>query len=181
MSYIVKIVVSISIAIVTVSCSDSPSLQEYYVDSQASANFISVDIPSSILSLKNENVGDDVKTTLNSVRKINFLGFQKSDANSAECIKEQLKIKEILKSSEYNELIRFEGEKKSMQVKFLGEDDAIDEVIFYGADSELGFALIRILGNKMDPSKMLALANEINVNDQSNSFKQITSFISTIK
>lgn len=170
-----------AISLMLVSCDRTPSLQQYYVDSQSSSNFIAIDVPASILSFKNEDVTEDVKSTLNSVKKINFLGFQKSEENSEEYAQEQLKVKEILKNSKYRELLRFDGGKKSLRVKYLGEDDAIDEVIFFGSDADLGFALVRVLGNKMDPSKMMALAKEIDVNDKSASVKQITSFLSSMK
>jgi hypothetical protein len=170
-----------AISLMLVSCKQTQSLQEYYVDSQSSSNFIAIDIPSSFLSLKNDDATKEVKATLNSVKKINFLGFQKSEENKAEYAEEQLKVKEILKNSKFKELIRFDSENKSMQVKYLGEDDAIDEVIFFGSDTDLGFALVRILGNKMDPSKMMALADEININDKNVAIEQITSFLGSIK
>lgn len=169
------------ICLTMMSCDQNPSLQEYYIESQASSNFIAVDIPSSILGLKNEDVSEEVKSTLNSVKKINFLGFQKSEENSEIYLEEQRKVKEILKNSKYRELMRIDSEKKSMQVKYLGEDDAIDEVIIFGSDINLGFAVVRILGNKMDPSKMMALAKEIDVNDKSASIEQITSFLGSMK
>jgi hypothetical protein len=169
------------ISLILVSCKKSQSLQEYYVDSQSSSNFIAIDIPSSFLSLKNDDATKEVKATLNSVKKINFLGFQKSEENKVEYAEEQLKVKKILKNSKYKELIRFDNENKSMQVTYLGEDNAIDEVLFFGSDTDLGFALIRILGNKMNPSKMMALAAEINVNDKNVAIEQITSFLGSIK
>lgn len=86
-----------------------------------------------------------------------------------------------MKNSKYKELIRFDNENKSMQVTYLGEDNAIDEVLFFGSDTDLGFALIRVLGNKMNPSKMMALAAEINVNDKNVAIEQITSFLGSIK
>ena len=66
---------------------------------------------------------------------------------------------------------------KSLVVKFLGEEDAIDEVIFYGADKEMGFALVRILGDKMDPAKMMLLAQEINIDGDAAGLQQIGSFL----
>ena len=76
------------ISLILVSCKKSQSLQEYYVDSQSSSNFIAIDIPSSFLSLKNDDATKEVKATLNSVKKINFLGFQKSEENKVEYAEE---------------------------------------------------------------------------------------------
>jgi len=167
------------IALLTVSCDQHPSLQKYYVDSNENAGFISFDIPASILSLKDENVSKEVKETLKSIKKINFLGFQLKDGNQAEYKIEKQKIKEILKNPKYQELISVGG-KQSFTIKFLGEDDAIDEVIVFGSDKEKGFALIRILGNKMDPSKMMLLANEIKYDGDKGDLKGLESFFNNL-
>ena len=52
----------IAIVVLTVSCDSHPSLQKYYVDSKENVDFISIDIPASILKLKNEDVSDEVNT-----------------------------------------------------------------------------------------------------------------------
>lgn len=167
--------------LIVVSCDNHPSLQKYYVDSLENTNFIAVDIPASILKLKNEDVSEEVRETLNTIKKVNFLGFQLKEDNKAEFDAEKLKVKTILKNPKYQELIRVGSGGKSLSLKFLGEGDAIDEIIFFGSDNELGFALVRVLGNGMNPSKMMALAREIQVDDDSGSFKQIQSFIKNIK
>lgn len=165
------------IALITISCDEHPSLQKYYVDSNENTDFISFDIPASILSLKNENVSKEVKETLKSIKKVNFLGFQLKDSNEAEYKIEKQKIKGILKNPKYQELISVGG-KQSFTIKFLGEDDAIDEVIVFGSDKEKGFALVRILGKDMDPSKMMLLANEIKYDGDEGDLKGLESFFS---
>jgi len=175
------LVVFMVIGSLVVSCDSYPSLQKYYVDSQSSSDFISLDVPASIVSLKDGDASEEVRSTLKTVRKINFLGFQITEDNKEEYLAEQKKIKVILKNPKYQDLVKLNFGKRSLTVKFLGDEDAINEVIFYGADKELGFALVRVLGNEMDPSKMMALAQEINIDGESSSMKQITSFMSSIK
>jgi hypothetical protein len=165
------------IAIFTISCDDNPSLQKYYVDSQESADFISLDIPASVIQLKDENTSADAIKTLESIKKVNFLGFRLTDKNIVEFSAEKLKVKQILKNPKYQELISIGGSNQSLSVKFLGEDDAIDEVIIFGSDKEQGFALVRVLGSNMDPAKMMQLAQEIKVDGQDSSLKQLESFI----
>ena len=171
----------IAIAILTVSCDNHPSLQKYYVESHENIDFIALDIPVSVLKLKSDDVSDEVKETLKTIKKVNFLGFQLKEDNKAEYDDERAKVKEILKNPKYQELIRVGSGGKSLSVKFLGEGDAIDEVIFYGSDRELGFAVVRVLGDGMDPSRMMALASEIQVDDENGSFKQIESFLKSVK
>jgi len=50
-------------------------------------------------------------------------------------------------------------------IKYLGDDDAIDEVIIFGTDKEYGFALIRVLGKNMKPesvSELIAAIQQAN-------------------
>lgn len=171
----------IAMATLTISCSSKPSLQKYYVDSREDINFIAFDIPASILELKNEDVSDEVKETLKTIKKVNILGFQLKDENKVEFDTEKVKVKAILKNPKYEELVRVGGGGKSLSVKFLGEGDAIDEIIFYGYDNELGFVLVRVLGDGMNPSKMMALMQEIEVDNESGSFKQLESLLKNIK
>lgn len=168
------------LAVFTVSCDQHPSLQKYYVDSNENAEFLKFDVPASLLSLKDENVSEEVKQTLKSIKKVNFLAFPLKETNSAEFKIEKQKVKEILKNPKYQELITIGSGKQSYTVKFLGEETAIDEVIFFGSDKEKGFALVRILGNNMDPSKMMALAQELKFDGDDGSMKQIESFMKNL-
>ncbi|PHR72914.1 MAG: hypothetical protein COA67_04210 [Lutibacter sp.] len=164
------------IAMLTVSCDQNPSLQKYYVDSNENTDFISLDIPVNVLSLKTEDASAEIKETLKSIKKVNFLGYQLKEDNIVEYKIEKQKIKEILKNPKYQDLFSMGG-KQSVQVKFLGEEDAIDEVIVFGSDKEKGFALVRVLGNNMDPSKMMALAQELKFDGEEGSMKQLESFM----
>ena len=42
-------------------------------------------------------------------------------------------------------------------IKYLGDDDAIDEVIIYGDREEQGFLLARVLGKDMNPADAMLL------------------------
>ena len=52
-----------------------------------------------------------------------------------------------------------------MTMKYLGEEDAIDEVIIFASDDTKGFAIFRLLGDDMKPGQMLKLMNSINSGD----------------
>ncbi len=168
------------IALFTISCDDDPSLQKYYVESQESTDFISLDIPASVIQLKEGSTSADATQTLETIKKVNFLGFKLTDKNVTEFTAEKLKVKQILKNPKYQELISMGGGNKSLTVKFLGEDNAIDEVIIFGSDKEQGFALVRVLGSNMDPAKMMQLAQEIKVDGEDSSLKQLESFMKNL-
>ena len=67
MNSISKIIGIFVLAIITFSCDSSQSLQQYYVNSKENTEFISVDLPSSILQLKDDQVSEDIKNTLNTI------------------------------------------------------------------------------------------------------------------
>ena len=50
-------------------------------------------------------------------------------------------------------------------VKYIGSEDAIDEVIIFGSDDKKGFALVRILGNDMNPAHLVQLLKAIQKSD----------------
>ena len=168
------------VAIFSVGCDQHPSLQKYYVDSNENAEFLKFDVPASLLSLKDDGSSEEVKQTLKSIKKVNFLAFQLKDTNKAEFKLEKQKVKEILKNPKYQELITIGSGKQSYTVKFLGEEDAIDEVIFFGSDKEKGFALVRVLGKNMNPSKMMTLAQELKFDRDDDSMKQLGSFMKNL-
>lgn len=180
MKNLIKSISILLIVLVFTSCDNSPSLQKYYVESNDNPEFVNFDIPASVLELRNEEVSEDVKKTLKSIRKVNILGYQLKEDNKTTFKEERKKVKEILKNPKYQELMSINSGKQSYTIRFLGEDDAIDEIIFYGTDKEKGFALVRILGDDMNPSKMMMLAQEIKFNNDDGSMKGLESFMKNL-
>ncbi len=62
-------IVVLFITLLTTACDTNPSLQKYIVDSKENNEFISIDLPSSILKLKDGDVSEDVKNTLETIKK----------------------------------------------------------------------------------------------------------------
>ncbi len=150
------------------SCNKEPSLQEYYVDKQNSNAFISLDLPASLVGL-NDNSKNETKEALASIKKLNILAFKLNDSNKEEFKVELVKVKKILKDKKYNELMRINHEGANIVIKYLGSDEAIDEFIVFASDKNKGFALARILGNKMKPEKIMHLFKNIKDIDKNNS------------
>ncbi|WP_111707788.1 DUF4252 domain-containing protein [Lutibacter citreus] len=168
-------------AVIVISCDSNPSLQKYYVDSKENNEFISVDVPASILQLKNKNVSDDVKNTLETIKKVNFLALQLTDSNKELYDKEKLKVKAILKNPKYKQLMRLNMGKGSVSVNYLGEEEAIDEVVIFGSDNNKGFAVVRVIGEKMNPNDIMKIAQEIELDGDSSQLKQLSGLMSSIK
>ena len=47
----------------------------------------------------------------------------------------------------------------------MGEEDAMDEVVIFASDNEKGFAVFRLLGEKMRPDQMIVLMSSFDYGD----------------
>ncbi len=83
MKTITKLFTVAIVVILFTSCASSPSLQKYYIDNQDDENFISLDLPASLVSLK-DNASPEARKTLESIKKLNVLAFVKNSNNEAQ-------------------------------------------------------------------------------------------------
>ncbi|PQV47349.1 uncharacterized protein DUF4252 [Jejuia pallidilutea] len=150
------------LSLILVSCNSEPSLQRYFVDHQEMPNFISQDIPVSMVKLDKTNFTEAQHEAFNSVRRLNFLGFNINETNTAIYTVELEKVKTILKQGKYQDLMEFSDKGRKILVKYIGDDDEADEVVVFGSANDMGFAVVRILGDDMSPEKMVALAQALN-------------------
>ncbi|MDN3665701.1 DUF4252 domain-containing protein [Algibacter miyuki] len=142
---------------VLVSCNNEPTLQTYFVDHQESANFISQDLPISMLNMDEASLSETQAEAFNSVKRLNFIGFKVNDTNEADMKAEMETVKTILNNEKYNELIEFSHLGNKFTVKYIGNDDEADEVVVFANSKEIGFGVVRVLGDGMNPSKMGSL------------------------
>lgn len=171
----------IAIVLLTTACDSNPSLQKYYVDSKENSEFISIDLPASILQLKDTEVSEEIKNTLETIKKVNFLALQLNETNADLYASEKQKVNTILKNPKYKQLVRMNMGKSNVSVNYLGEEDAIDEVIIFGADNNKGFAVVRVIGENMNPSAILKLTQEIKMDGDNAQLKQLGGLLSSIK
>ena len=168
-------------AILTIACDTKPSLQKYYVDSKENNAFISIDLPANIISLKDSAVSPEIKNTLKTIQKVNFLALQVNETNQELYTSEKEKVIEILKNPDYKQLMRMKTADGNVTVNYLGNEDAIDEVVIFGSDNKRGFALVRVTGEKMNPAEIFGLAQEIKLDGGSQQFKQLEGLLGSMK
>ena len=160
------------------SCNNGQTLQGYYVANQETPNFISIDIPTSFVNIDKTALTEDQKEAYESINKLNMLGYRLSDDNKDEFKIELAKVKEILKDERYEELFRggnTTGGK--IIVKYIGTDTTIDELIIFGSANDRGFAIVRVLGDNMEPAKILKLGNVVNaMSTNENNVKEFLNF-----
>jgi hypothetical protein len=161
----INTLLSAAALVLVLSCSSTQSLQEYYVDSAENPNFISLDLPASILNLDEVDLTDEQRRAVSSLRKLNILAFQKTTTNLTEYEVEKGKVNAILKNSDFKELMKLNSTYGKGYIKYLGEADAIDEVVIYGNSDEKGFALVRVLGDDMKPAYIMQLMQAIQKSD----------------
>lgn len=152
------------------SCNQNASLQTYFVDNQEQPNFLSIDAPVSMLNIDQSKLTEDQKQAYNSVQKLNMLAYKKDSINNSDYNAELAKITTILKDKKYVELMRggnsVDGK---FTVKYIGADDDIDEFIVFGSANNMGFAVVRVLGDNMDPNKLMTLTSVLDKSNISDS------------
>ncbi len=153
-----KIIIGCVLAIAIVSCSQGPSLQKYFVDKQEVNNFTSIDLPTTVVSFDESKLTEEQKDAYHSVKRLNFLGYRLEKGNEAEYKSELAQVNEILKDKKYNDLMRMGNNKDGkIAIKYLGSETEIDELIVFGNASDQGFGILRVLGDDMEPEKMVKL------------------------
>ncbi len=148
------------------SCQSEPSLQRYFVDKSESKDFIALDLSPSILNIDKSKLTANQKDALGSFDKMNILAFKLNDKNKAQFEIERSNVNAILKDEKYQELMKFGSGKEGASVSFVGDDEHIDEFVFFANKKENGFAVVRVLGKDMNPTmifNMISVLKEANV------------------
>ena len=139
------------------SCNSEPSLQKYFVENTENKNFIALDVSPSIINVDKTKLSVAQMDALKSFDKMNVLAFKLNDTNKAVFEKERAKVDLILKDKKYQQLMKVSSGKEGASVSFVGTDDHIEEFVFYANQKENGFAVVRIIGNDMNPSNVITM------------------------
>lgn len=145
------------IALTFAACSSEPSLQKYFVESEQKKDFVSVDVSPSILNVKPELLTPEQKKALATFEKVNILAFTVNDSNKTQYDAERDKVKTLLKNEKYQELMHFGSGKDGGSISYVGADDDIKEFVIFANKKENGFAVVRVLGDGMNPNAILEM------------------------
>lgn len=155
----IKFLFGILFTAVLLSCNNDQSLQKYYVENQEDTDFLALDVPTSMFT-NSASLELEEKETLESIKKINVLALKKEE-NPEKFEEEKLKLAEIFKNEKYQLLMKYGGGNRKAELYFTGEEDAIDELIVYGYDDEQGLGVARVLGENMNPQKIMQLMKSL--------------------
>ena len=163
---VTRYIIGLGLAALTLfSCSNEKSLQKYLVEKQEDDTFLKIDVATSLLQAEGNSLSQEEKDILETVKKINVVAFPIKDGNDASYDANKKEISDIMKQDKYKTLMKYGSNNKGATLKYLGEEDAIDELIVLASDKEKGFAVFRLLGDNMKPDEMLKLMGSIDNGD----------------
>lgn len=140
-----------------IACNSKPSLQEYLVEKENSDEFISASIPTSILFQNLDSLSSDEKKSLQKIEKINLLALTKKKGKSI-LEEERIKLKSVIDQPDYESLVNFSSGNREARLLFVGSDGKIDELIFFGYDSDIGLLLLRMRGSDVDANDIYQIS-----------------------
>jgi hypothetical protein len=143
------------------SCEPKMTLQRYFYQAQENGDFMLIDLPTSLLGQSLDNLNDQQRETLLSVRKVSALIY--SDASKADFIKQQQSvINEFLERDGFEPLLAMKmNDEAQVAILVQGSIDEIDEAVFFGYADDKGFILARVLGKNMNPEAFYELASTL--------------------
>ena len=147
---LIKYITALIIGLLTLaSCSNEKSLQRFLVDKQEDNRYLKIDLATSLLQSDQSNFTEDEQEILNSVKKVNVVAYPVKSGNI----------------EEYKTLSSMKSNGMNVTLKYLGEEDAIDEVIVFASSEEKGFGVFRLLCDDMRPDQILKLMGSIQKGD----------------
>lgn len=175
----IKTIIMMLFLVVTLqSCNQDPTLQSYYVDSELAPGFTSLDVPISLLKIDETQLDEEQKEAYESVDKLSMVAFVAEDGNKEQMEIEFAKVKTILENPKYEELMRGGNSTDGkFVVKCVGDGENVDEFILLGNSNDAGFAVIRVIGDDMNFSKIMKLASVLDEgNIEETQLREITKF-----
>ncbi|TBX65770.1 DUF4252 domain-containing protein [Flavobacterium silvisoli] len=161
-----SVIIAALLSFLLLSCNSETTLQKYFVENSEKKGFIALDISPSILNIDKTKLTAEQKAALESFDKMNIITFQANDKNQAQYDAESKKVTAILKGKTYQELMKVGSGKDGASISYVGDENDIDEFVLFAKRKENGFAVVRILGNDMNPNNimnMLSLLKNANV------------------
>ena len=127
-----------AVVVAFVGCTKTQSIQEYYVAKSEDPNFLVIDIPTSILGIKNEVLNEEEQAALDSFQKLNVLMFRKTVANADQFPEELKTVREIIDGQQFDPLMVVSDRQFSGKLLLEGRVERADEIVFFGSATDEG-------------------------------------------
>lgn len=152
-------VIWILIISISFSCKTGSSIQQFMVEHQEVEGFVTLDIPYSDLQSIDLGIGMKNSAIVNSLNRINLLGFRTSEENTNKYEIYTSQIKTLLKSEDYSTLIKTSfGQSGSVIFLSSGPKTHTGEFLIFAKNPKEGFVIARILGHKMEVNHLVNFA-----------------------
>ncbi|WAC03174.1 DUF4252 domain-containing protein [Lacinutrix neustonica] len=175
-SVIKTIVFSLLLSLALVSCKDEGSVQTYFVEHQDLPDYKQMDLSANLMDFSSAELSAEEKETIQSLKKISFTGYR-ATGDETEYKQELEKAKRVFKNEKYNELMDFSMGGMKIKVNSIGTDDAVDEILVLMSSQKTGFGVARIIGDDINPEKVMMMINNMQKVDVDNSqLKSIMNF-----
>ena len=163
-----KLVILVCGIFFMVSCQEKATLQKYFVKNTESSEFIALDLPPSLIKTDKFILTETENEALKSFNKMNILAFKSDSTKTVAYDKEITEVKTILKDKSYQQLMKADSGNDGGAIYFVGNDDEhIEEFVILVGKKENGFAVVRVLGNNMNPThifNMIGILQKSDVN-----------------
>jgi len=173
----------IVLSLLFIGCKSEPSLQKYMAKNSENNNFIALDLGADILRVGQDKLTTDEKEALNAFQKLNILAFKKNETNGELFQAEKAEVEKILKeNSKYEQLMSIGSAGQGGSVYVVGKDDAYDEFVLFGNQKEIGFAIVRIIGNDISMNNIMnfmSVLKKANVDNEK--LKPLTDYFTPTK
>lgn len=156
-----SIIAALTIALLFVSCKDENSIQTYFVDHREQPEFLSLDLSAKMLDLSKADLTAEQQEAYNSIEKLDVLAYRVNDGDVVAYEQELQKAKKVFKNEKYEELMEFKDNGISFKISTIGDENTVDEFLVLANSKEMGFAIVRVLGDKMKPEQLVKLITEL--------------------
>lgn len=156
-----SIITVLTIALLFVSCKDETSIQTYFVDHREQPEFLSLDLSAKMLDLSKADLTAEQQEAYNSIEKLDVLAYRVNDGDVVAYEQELQKAKKVFKNEKYEELMEFKDNGISFKITTIGDENTVDEFLVLANSKEMGFAIVRVLGDKMKPGQLVKLITEL--------------------
>lgn len=177
MPTIKKIFLLIIVTIVFSSCKNNKSLQQFMVAHEDQENIISFDLSNDILQLNEAFQSEENKKVISTIKKANVMAYRIKDQDNPTYKNDLKSIRDILSNDKYVPLMSMGKGSKGLKVFTIGEEESIDELIVLGNDQETGWIIVRVLGDKMQPEKIISLTRNLKFDSSNLPIKELQDFI----
>ena len=162
-----KLILVAVFSIFLLSSCQQDSLQKYFIDAHENPDFIAFDFPASLLKADQSGLTPEEQAVYASIKKVNMVAMKYSQDKASDFDQQEARLKNIMKTTNYTEMMKFNTNGMAVGVYILGDESALDEVVLYGYKDGEALGVARILGEKMDVAKLMDLSSKIKI-DPSN-------------